>query len=96
MFQQELNKDENNRHDKVNREKYMSPQPYRKNGKQLGMLRAGEIVFPEEGYPNWLSQIVNPGNMSVSNITKTERVIFMNILVYEYTYIQAMTIKGRP
>lgn len=49
MPRHELNKDNSNSHGKVDRGKFMRPQPYTKNHMQLENQRVEEIVFPAEG-----------------------------------------------
>lgn len=53
----ELNKDNTNRHTKMDREKPKRPQPYTNNSGNKDLLRVGEIVFPMVEYIYWLSNI---------------------------------------
>ena len=51
MLKHELNKDDTNRHAKVGVGKTTRPQSYKKNYRQLRILRMGEIAFSRKSIP---------------------------------------------
>jgi hypothetical protein len=55
--QNDLNKDGNNRHAKVNRVKFRYLNSVQRTLGNQERLRTGEIVFPREEHTTWLSNV---------------------------------------
>ena len=81
----ELNKEDNNRHATLDREKTRRPQPHLKNYRELRNAESGDIVFSRKEHANWLSDTkcsvlknIHPGSFM-----QTEKVVFRSIYVWD-------------
>lgn len=94
LSKNELNKYDNNKHAKLDREP-MSPQPYTKNYRQLRMARDGRWPSPEKCQMASLQIYIQ-----VAFYGPDGQVVIRNIYVYPYTYIYACKLqlvkKKRP